>query len=284
MSSDSENALDLPAYLARIGYKGELAPTLPVLLALHEAHVTSVPFENLDVYLGKGIRIDLGSIQAKIVKARRGGYCFEQNTLFAAVLEAVGFKVAHLSARVRMGTSRVLPRTHMVLRVEIDGTLWHVDVGFGWSGLIQPIPLQAGKIFRQGVWQYRFKNEGSQWVMESVVRGSWQDQYLLCEEPQLSADYEMANYMTSTHPASRFVLTVTAQRCTPSARHIVKNREYIIDRGGESTRLQGRREYLPPGSRDITVEKLADDAALLEVLEEEFGIVLPEGASFPKLQ
>lgn len=266
MSDAADSTLDLPAYLARVKYAGDLGPTAGVLSRLHEAHTTSVPFENLDVYLGKGIRIDLPSIQAKIVQARRGGYCFEQNTLFAAVLEKIGFKVTRLGARVRMGTSRILPRTHMTLKVEADGQSWLCDVGFGWAGLVRPIPFIEGQIFQQGAWQFRFKREGEFWVMESVIGRDWQDQYLLSYEPQLPSDYEMANYMTSTHPESRFVLTVTAQLSGLECRRIVKNREYIINRGGEHT-----------------TTRLPDDAALLEVLTREFGIVLPEDTKFPKL-
>src|SRR5450755_2396793 len=137
----SPAALDLPAYLARLGYRGELRADVASLRALHEAHVTHIPFENLDILLGHGIRIDLASVQAKLVRGGRGGYCFEQNALFAAALELVGFRVTRLSARVRMGGPPVRPRTHMLLRVEADGVLWIADVGFGGWGLIEPIPL-----------------------------------------------------------------------------------------------------------------------------------------------
>src|SRR5262249_12522387 len=123
--------LNLDAYFARIGYTGERRAAHAVLDAVHLAHATSVPFENLDIFLGRPIRIDLESVQAKLVHARRGGYCFEQNTLFAAVLEQLGFPVTCLAARVRLGASRVLPRTHMVLKVEAEGASWLADVGFG---------------------------------------------------------------------------------------------------------------------------------------------------------
>src|SRR5579863_4240379 len=107
----AEAALDLEAYLERIGFQGAVAPTLEALEALHYAHATSIPFENLDIQLGRPIKIDLESIQAKLVRRGRGGYCFEQNTLFAAVLERFGFSVTALAARVRKGATRVLPRT-----------------------------------------------------------------------------------------------------------------------------------------------------------------------------
>src|SRR6266545_5736889 len=118
---------DLAAYCTRIGYDGALAPTRVVLEALHLAHATSIPFENLDVVLGRPIRLDLASLQAKVVAGGRGGYCFEHNTLFAAALEVAGFDVHRLAARVRIGASVVRPRTHMLLAVEIDGVIVIAD-------------------------------------------------------------------------------------------------------------------------------------------------------------
>src|SRR5262249_26564564 len=97
------SSLDLDAYCARVNYAGPPTPPLETLPALHLAHATHIPFENLDILLGRGIRIDLDSLQAKLVHARRGGYCFEQNTLFQAVLEQLGFRVTALAARVRVG-------------------------------------------------------------------------------------------------------------------------------------------------------------------------------------
>src|SRR5688572_327227 len=115
------DALDLAAYLARTGLAA-VPPATPAGLAeLHLAHATHIPFENLDVLLGRPIRLDLDSLQQKLVRDRRGGYCFEQNMLFAAVLEAVGFRVSRLAARVRYRTTRLLPRTHMLLLVDADG-------------------------------------------------------------------------------------------------------------------------------------------------------------------
>src|SRR5438093_5316594 len=104
--------------MRRIEYAGSLAPSRQTLDALHLAHATHIPFENLDVLLGRPIRLDLDGLQAKLVRGRRGGYCFEQNLLFAAVLERLGFRVTRLAARVRYGTTRLLPRTHMLMKVD----------------------------------------------------------------------------------------------------------------------------------------------------------------------
>src|SRR5688500_6459235 len=115
------------AYFARIGHAGPRDATAATLDAVHRAHATAVPFENLDVFLGRPIRIDLESVQAKLVGARRGGYCFEQNTLFAAALAHLGFAVTCLAARVRLGSARLLPRTHMILKVQAEGRPWLAD-------------------------------------------------------------------------------------------------------------------------------------------------------------
>jgi N-hydroxyarylamine O-acetyltransferase len=146
------DALDLPAYLDRIGVSraDSRAPTLDTLRALHLGHSTTIPFENLDVLLGRPIRLDLASLQAKLVEARRGGYCFEHNVLFAAVLEALGFPVTRLAARVYMGPpSPARPRTHMLLRVEVGAEPWLADVGFGRDGLLEPVPFDPGPAVSQ---------------------------------------------------------------------------------------------------------------------------------------
>ncbi len=135
-------ALDLAAYLQRVGYGGSLDPTLETLRALHLAHTSAIPFENLDIPLGRGISLELADLQAKLVASRRGGYCFEQNALFAAVLESLGFKLLRLAARVRFGATEIRPRTHMLLEVEVDNEPWLADVGFGCAGLRFPIAMR----------------------------------------------------------------------------------------------------------------------------------------------
>src|SRR5262249_22835344 len=123
--------LDLAAYLERVGLPAAPSRTADGLAALHLAHATHIPFENLDVLLGRPVKLDGVSLQKKLVGDRRGGYCFEQNMLFSLVLERLGFKLARLAARVRYRANRLLPRTHMLLMVEADGARWLADVGFG---------------------------------------------------------------------------------------------------------------------------------------------------------
>lgn len=258
--------LDLPAYLARIAYAGPLTPNYAVLEALHLAHATHIPFENLDVLWRRPIKLDLASLQKKLVQDRRGGYCFEHNLLFAAVLEHLGFSVLRLAARVRYRTQTVLPRTHTLLLVEADGAPWLVDVGFGGEGLLLPVPL-SGEVSHQYAWRYRViqaSGTTGQWVLQSLRDGDWLDLYAFTLEPQELADYEMANHYTSTHPSSRFVQTLTAQLPGTETRYVLRGRELTVDRGDS-----------------IASHTLADDAEVLAVLADTFGLRLPPGTRIP---
>ena len=256
-------AVDLAAYCDRIDYSGALEPTPAVLAALHLAHATHIPFENCDVLLGRPIRLDLDSLQAKLVRDRRGGYCFEQNSLFAAVLEQVGFSVTRLAARVRYRATRPLPRTHMVMQVHLHGGGCLADVGFGAEGLLLPVPLVAARLTRQNAWNYRVIDQAGLWVLQLQHGAEWNDLYEFSLEPQLPVDYELPNYYVSTHPDSRFVQTLTAQRLTPEARYILRNRELVVDRGGETT-----------------VRHVAGEEELMAVLANTFGLSFPPGTRF----
>jgi N-hydroxyarylamine O-acetyltransferase len=234
MTQDVAPPLDLQAYLARIEYGGALRPDLATLEGLHLAHSTHIPFENLAILLGRPIRLDLASLQAKLVGDERGGYCFEHNSLFAAVLEALGFRVTRLAARVRFGATRVLPRTHMLLEVEAGGRPWLVDVGFGAGGLLTPIPLAAGEVVRQPLDTFRLAREGELWVLQSALGAEWGDLYAFTREPQLPVDFELANYFTSTHPESIFVRSLTAQRQSLEMRWTLRNRELVVEAAGRA--------------------------------------------------
>src|SRR4051812_12156730 len=257
------SVLDLGAYLERVGYSGDLVPGEAVLAALHLAHATHIPFENLDILLGRPIRLDLPSLEAKMVRGGRGGYCFEQNLLFAAVLERSGFTVERLAARVRFGARRVTPRNHMLLLASTGGATWLADVGFGADGQLAPVPFRAGEEVRQGAWTYRILPEGDLWVLQSRRDEGWTDLYAFSREPQETIDYELASYYTSTHPESPFVRTLTAQLASPEERRTLRGRELLLDRGDSVTR------------RTIA------DEELLAVLAESFGLQLPPGTRFP---
>lgn len=254
---------DLDSYLARIEYAGNCAATAADLSALHLAHTSHIPFENLDVLAGAPIRLDIESLQAKLVRGGRGGYCFEQNLLFATALEAFGFEITPLAARVRYHTHRLLPRTHMLLLVSADGKRWLCDVGFGGEGLLLPIQFVSGNIARQYAWTYRLVEESTHWVLQALRDKAWLDLYAFTLEPQHLVDYEVTNYYVSTHPQSRFTQTLAVQLSTPAARYTLRNREFNIDRGATSE------------SR-----KLADDRELLDVLASTFGLRFAPGTQF----
>jgi N-hydroxyarylamine O-acetyltransferase len=256
-------AIDLDAYLRRIGYSGGLQPVPAVLEALHLAHATHIPFENLDILLKRPIRLDLARLQEKLVAGGRGGYCFEQNLLFSAVLQRLGYPVTQHAARVLYGSRRRLPRTHMLLRVELEGGAYLADVGFGLEGLLLPLPFVAGREVRQYAWTYRVIESGGEWTLQSLREGSWLDLYAFTLEPCLAVDFEPANHYSATHPDSRFVRTLTVQLPTPVVRSMLRNRELVQDLG-----------------TTVTKRVLANDDELLAVLAEIFGLRFPAGTRF----
>jgi N-hydroxyarylamine O-acetyltransferase len=259
----SPASIDLGAYLSRIGYKGETSASRATLAGLQLAHATSIPFENLDILLGRPISLDLERLQAKLVAGRRGGYCFEQNALFAAVLESVGFKVTRLAARVRLGTLAVRPRSHMLLSVEVDGEPWLADVGFGCCGPLHPVRIQQAEPIRPFAWTFQVRHDGGVYVLQSYEPEGWSDLYSFTLEPQYPVDYEVANYYTATHPHSPFVHTLIVEGQTAEVRRSLRNRELTEEKPGE-----------------VSTETLWDDAALLGVLADLFGLHFPEGTHF----
>jgi N-hydroxyarylamine O-acetyltransferase len=262
-----DGQVDLDAYIARINYTGDLGPTLETLQGLHLAHATSIPFENLDVLLGRPIALDLDSLQAKLVAGGRGGYCFEHNLLFAAVLESLGFQVTRLAARVLMGAAKLRPRTHMLLSVDIEGEPWLADVGFGGEGLLRPIRLRQGEPMPQFGWAFRVQDNGHVHVLQSLHDDGWFDLYVFTLEPQYPIDYVVANHYTSTHPHSPFTQTLVVQRTSPEARWTLRNLELSEERPGHTA------------SRT-----LPDDDALLAALSDIFGLHFPEGTRFRYVQ
>lgn len=220
--------VDLDAYCDRIGYTGSRDATVGTLVGLHRHHAAAIPFENVDVLLRRPIRLDLQALQAKLVTARRGGYCFEHNTLFAAVLRDLGFEVGTLEARVRPpGATRTLPRTHMVLKVDVSGRGLLADVGFGGDGPVAPVDLD-GTPSDQGLDSYRVVDEDRTKVLQIRRATHWQDLYAFGLEPALPVDLDVANHYTSTHPGSPFTQTLTVQRSVDGERRILRHRTLTI--------------------------------------------------------
>jgi N-hydroxyarylamine O-acetyltransferase len=262
----------LADYLARIGVgAGSLDPDLPTLRRLHAAHVGAIPFENLDVQCGRGVRIDLASLVDKLIACRRGGYCFEQNTLFMHALEAIGFAVTPCEARVRAaGSATILPRTHMVLLVGAGQSQYLADVGFGAEGLLEPLPA-AGEAVFQIDRTMRVGEEGPLRVLQWSQGAGWQDCYAFAPERRHPVDFELGNWWVSTHPSSVFRQRITLQRTLPQARHVLRQLTYsIYSRRGVDVREITRSEF-PSLARDVFgldvtgIDLPALDAASAEV-------------------
>jgi N-hydroxyarylamine O-acetyltransferase len=203
---------DLDAYLYRIG-----APRDPTPAELHRAHVLAIPFENLDPQAGIPVDLDPESLQRKLVDEQRGGYCFEHNLLFGMALSELGAQVEPILARVRYGApvGTIRPRTHLLLRVTLDGVVWHADVGFGSGTLIEPIPFGPSGAHEQWGWRFRVVPEGRELVLQAEERGVWRDVYVFDPEPTPLIDIELSNWYTATHPDSAFVTGLIIARQLP---------------------------------------------------------------------
>jgi N-hydroxyarylamine O-acetyltransferase len=220
------SSVELRAYCERIGFNGPVAATLPTLRRLIELHAASIPFENLDVLLGGGVDISPAAVHAKLVDRRRGGYCFEQNGLFARMLVGFGFAVEALSARVVWRApvdAPVRPRTHMALRVLVNGDGWLVDVGFGGPGPTSPLHLTVREPQSTAHQPFRVTPTGQDALIETRFDDSWHPLYEVHLQPLLPADFEPLNWFTSTHPDSVFRHALMAARTTPVARYSLLN-------------------------------------------------------------
>lgn len=259
----STQKLDLDSYLERIGYDGAREPTLATLVAVQTAHLAQIPFENIDVRLGRPVSLDLEALQAKLVRSRRGGYCFEQNTLFAAVLRDLGFAVETLEARVRPARAREpLPRTHMLLRVLVAGRSWLADVGFGGDGPLEPVAFDGTASETSGG-AYRIEREPREiHVLQWRWRGEWRDLYAFSLSPALPVDFAVANYFTSTHPDSIFVRTLTAQCSSSDGRHILRGQTYTRRCGEEETEREISKLEVPRLLRQVFGLELTDAEVL----------------------
>jgi N-hydroxyarylamine O-acetyltransferase len=253
-------AFRLDGYLARIGWSGPLAPTLATLTGLLRAHMARIPFENLDVLLGRGIRVDVESVYAKLVTAGRGGYCYEHSTLLQAALEQIGFAPVAHSARVVMVVPRsAAPRTHMFLSVPLGGETLVLDPGFGGHGPLVPVPLVADRDVRDGSDVHRMTRRDGEWGLEAQIGGAMTPLWMSTLEAESPIDFVMANHFTATWADSPFVNRLMLRALTPDGRVTVMNRDVTVSSGGTLERTQ-----------------LTDRAALRTLLARYFGIDLPE--------
>ncbi|WP_205503953.1 arylamine N-acetyltransferase family protein [Rufibacter psychrotolerans] len=226
----NKEGLNISRYLARIGYTGDTAPTLETLRQLHYLHALTFPFENLNPFLKKPVPLDIETLQRKMVEDARGGYCFEQNQLFSHALQALGYKVKGLAARVLWNVPGgvTTARAHMLLLVEVEGEEYLADVGFGGLSLTAPLRLHDLSEQRTTHETFRLVPLEDEYVLQARIQDTWKPLYRFGLQEQFTADYEVSNWFTSTHPRSPFVTGLLVAKVTPEARYCLRNNELSV--------------------------------------------------------
>ena len=253
--------VNLNAYFERIGFAGSIAPTLQTLETLHALQPAAIPFENLNPLLDLPVPLDQPSLEQKLLHDRRGGYCFEQNLLFLRVLRDLGFAVRGLAARVLWGhpEGSIRRRSHMLIAVDIAGSTYLADVGFGAQTPTAPIKLKADVEQPTPHEPFRVVGENAPYRLELRLGEDWRALYAVDFTEQYELDYEHANYYLSTHPQSQFRQTLIAARA---------------EKGGRSA-LRGNRLTTRQTGAESERRVLASVAEIKDVLTGVFGINLP---------
>lgn len=248
----------LTAYFARIGWSDSANVNIETLQALHLLHNAAIPFENLDVLLPREMQLDDLSLEEKLVTARRGGYCFEQNGVFERALREIGFNVRSLLGRVVLANpSSLPPRTHRLLLVELQGELWIADVGFGGQTLTAPIRLQANIEQKTPHGEYRLIQDGEDWILQFRHHEHWQSMYHFDLVVQHQSDYLMGNFWSAHWPQSHF-------------RHHLLMCRHLPD-GGKLTLTNFHFTHYQDGHA-VEQINLPDVASLYALLQERFGL------------
>jgi N-hydroxyarylamine O-acetyltransferase len=249
--------MDVSAYLKRINYRGSLEPNAETLRELQLAHLRSVPFENLSIHADEPIVLNDEALFEKIVTRRRGGFCYELNGLFAALLRAVGFQVEMLSAGVANAAGEFGPDfDHMVLLVTLEEP-WLADVGFGDS-FLEPLLLDERDEQVQGIRSYKILPVDDHLIlMQREGVGEWQVQHRFSLDPHRYDDYADMCHYHQTSPESHFTKARVCSRATPEGRITLSDLRFITKRNGE------REERL-----------LANEEEYASTLREHFGVVM----------
>lgn len=254
--------IDLAAYLTRIGHVAPVSPTLETLRALVVRHAATIPFENLDPLMGRTPDLSPAGLERKLLKAGRGGYCFEHNLLLKHVLEAIGFSVTGLAGRVlwNQPEGAITPRSHMLLQVDLPEGPHMVDVGFGGMTLTGVLRLDTDQAQETPHGPFRLVTADGYRHLQALVRDVWATIYRFEPSPQYPIDYEVTNYYLANAPSSHFRHGLLAARVGEDARYGLRNNKLSIHRhGGES--------------ETRTIESVAE---LREVLEQQFRVALPD--------
>ncbi|WP_202839613.1 arylamine N-acetyltransferase family protein [Luteimonas saliphila] len=247
-------------YLARLGFDAPPPPTLDTLRTLQLRHTAQFPFETIATLLRQPVPVDLPSLERKLLHEGRGGYCFELNRLFLALLQHLGFDARALTARVIEGDTP-LARTHMTLLVTLDGAAWTSDVGFGGMVPTAPLQLHTDAVQPTPHEPYQLLERDGGWLLRARVGGDWRDLYAFDLQPQLDIDLEVGSWYVSTHPGSPFIGHLRVARTGDGIRKTLHNGSFAIHRLGAPSR---RRE-------------LADADEVMHVLRDEFDLRLPVG-------
>lgn len=255
-------AIALDKYFERIGYEGPATPTPAVLKTLHRKHTETIPFENLNPFLKKEVKLDTVSLEQKMIHHKRGGYCFEQNLLYREVLQTLGFRVKGLAARIRWNQpeNEITPRGHMLLLIESDGQKYIADVGFGGLTLTTPLRLESGFTQETPHEPYRLIRAGEDFLMQTLVRGEWKPVYQFNLVENYLPDYEVTNWYLSNHPESHFVTGLIAARPAPGRRYALRDNRFSVHH------LNGETDK----------KTLETPGEIREVLVDHFLIELPE--------
>ncbi len=250
--------MDVSAYLKRIHHRGSTKPSIGALRALHRAHLLTVPFENLDIHLGRRIILDESALFDKIINSRRGGYCYELNGLFAWLLRQLGYRVTMFGAatttKYRGGGLDV---DHLTLLVEL-GERWIADVGFG-DAYRFPLRLdERGEQIGDGN-TYRIDQENEHWTLWEHSAGEWDLSYTFSLSPHQLKDFEGANHYYQTAPESGFRRKRICSRAIADGHVSLSDDRLVITHNGQrlETPLTSEQEFLRALSRHFGIEFLA---------------------------
>ncbi|MBR9778090.1 MAG: arylamine N-acetyltransferase [Cytophagales bacterium] len=255
--------VSMKAYFKRIGYVGKAELNLETIKRLHALHPEAIPFENIDPLIGVPVGLSLEHVFQKLVDRGRGGFCFEQNVLFGAVLRTLGFNVVGLSARVfwEIKEGEIRPRDHMLLLLDLDGISYLLDVGFGSASFSAPLVLDQEGIQDTGHNQYRISLVSGFYYLEILIKGTWRLMHRFGLEHQMLADYEVVSWYLCTHPQSLFIKDLMVAKSFSDGRYALHNNQFTVHRKeGKSIK-----------------KKLHTVEEIIEILKDKFAINLPAG-------
>lgn len=222
--------IPLSDYFKRIYFRGEAAPTLECLQKLQFQHLKHIPFEKLNPLLGIPVQLDRASLIEKMIHEKRGGYCYEQNILFIAVLQQIGFEARGITSRVilRQPIDHIAQRTHLMTLVKIEGITYICDTGFGAQVLTAPIQLYQTNPQKTTHENYKIERFKHDFVLQAFVQNEWKNLIKFDLQKQYLVDYQVGNWYTSTHLNSVFTGNLIVTRIDEGKRLLLRNKTFTI--------------------------------------------------------